>query len=346
MLAGPESESEGDDDLKDEPIYLSLATKKYVTDKTRLKPGKIELPHPIYNTETSTICLITSDPQREVKDAIANPAFPTQLAKRITRVIGVSKLKAKYSSYESRRQLFNEHDVFLADDRIITRLPKTLGKVFYQATTKRPIPVTFQTRKPKGAKTSEGNAPKDSEPRKLHKPESIAREIEKTLSCAQVYMSMAATTSVRVGLASFAPEQLAENVATVVSVMIDRFVPQKWKNVRAIHIKGRNTMALPIWLPSELWVEEKDVLEDGEAVEVIAKATQKGKKRKAIEGESAVENPEKKVKLLEGSRKTKILGASGMGKEMLERREKLRQQKQQSREAVDKETVLQVGARK
>ncbi|MCJ1351946.1 MAG: hypothetical protein MMC33_001930 [Icmadophila ericetorum] len=339
LAGGGESDSDENEDLKNDPIFLTLATKKYVTDKTRLKPGKINLPHPIYDTETSSICLITTDPQREVKDAIAHPTFPPQLGKHITRVIGMSKLKAKYSSYESRRQLLSEHDVFLADDRIITRLPKTLGKVFYQTTSKRPMPVTFQAPKPQGPKKSAGTSQNPSEPRSLHKPELIAREIEKALSCAQVYMATAATTSVRVGLASFTPKQLAENVATVVDGMIEKFIPQKWRNVRAIHIKGQRTAALPIWLPNELWVEEKDILEDEEAADAIAKVNQKEKKRKAVEGGEAAEKLEKKVKLLEVKKEPKKPG-NKMSKEMLERREKLRKQKQEAREEASKEVAV------
>jgi ribosome biogenesis protein UTP30 len=51
---------------------------------------------------------------------------------QVKRVVGVAKLKGKFAPFEARRQLMNEHDVFLADDRIIPMLPKLLGKKWMQ----------------------------------------------------------------------------------------------------------------------------------------------------------------------------------------------------------------------
>ena len=44
------------------------------------------------------------------------------------KVIGISKLKAKYESHEAKRNLCSEYDIFLADNRILPVLPKLLGK--------------------------------------------------------------------------------------------------------------------------------------------------------------------------------------------------------------------------
>jgi len=71
-------------------------------------------------------------------------------------------------------------------------------------------------------------------------------------------------------------------VEAVVQGMVDKFVTKGWKNLKAIHIKGASTMALPIWLTNELWVEEGDVREndegnDAKAVEGSKKASKKRK---------------------------------------------------------------------
>lgn len=272
-----------EDEPSDEiPIWLVLTTKKHVVDKKRLKPGKITLPYPYLDASDPNlrVCLITADPQRKYKDLIADPAFPLDLAKRVSRVIGLNKLKAKYKSFESKRQLLGEHDVFLADDRIITYLPQVLGKVFYKGGAKRPIPVTLEGRRQnmdeqgnKRQKLAEGGKKvmKDDV-----KPIDVARDIEKTLRSALVHLAPSTTTAVKVGKASMEPAQLQANVEAVTEGLIDKFVPQKWRNVRAVHMKGPNTAALPIWMAGELWEDEKDVLDEPLPV----KDSKKSKKRK------------------------------------------------------------------
>jgi ribosome biogenesis protein UTP30 len=83
---------------------------------------------------------------------------------------------------------------------------------------------------------------------------------------------------------------LQANVEAVVNGLIEKFVPQQWRNVRAVHIKGPNTAALPIWLTEELWAEETQVLEQQEQ-----SALTDGKKRKrgalVAEEEGVIEVP-------------------------------------------------------
>jgi ribosome biogenesis protein UTP30 len=83
---------------------------------------------------------------------------------------------------------------------------------------------------------------------------------------------------------------LQANVEAIVNGMVEKFVPQKWRNVRAVHIKGPNTAALPIWLTEELWAEETQVLEQQQQ-----SALTDGKKRKrgalVAEEEGVIEVP-------------------------------------------------------
>ena len=280
------ADADEDEPADETPVWLVLTTKKHVVDKKRLKPGKISLPHPILDAADPNlrICLITADPQRKYKDLIADPTFPLDLAKRIGRVIGLSKLKAKYKSFESRRQLVGEYDVFLADDRIVTFLPQVLGKAFYKGGAKRPIPVTLEGKRQnvdeqgnKRQKLAEGGKKvvKDEV-----KPADVAREIEKTLRSALVHLAPSTTTAVKVGKASMEPAQLQENVEAVTEGLVEKFVPRKWRNVRAVHIKGPETAALPIWMTDELWEDEQDVLE--EPLPTKASKTDKKKRKRAL----------------------------------------------------------------
>lgn len=160
----------------------------------------------------------------------------------------------------------------------------------------------------------------------------------------------AATTSIRVGLASFPPAHIAVNIEAVVNGMVEKFVTKGWRNVRAVHIKGPNTMALPVWLAKELWVDEKDVLEEDEARRRAEKRMQKGKrKRKDEEKEKGpktgeIEDPlteEASPKLLKAETKPKAtkkrekrVADEDLSAEMQARRKKLRLQKQEVSDEV------------
>ncbi|KFY44753.1 hypothetical protein V494_01335 [Pseudogymnoascus sp. VKM F-4513 (FW-928)] len=332
LLAGDDEEDS--DDLDQIPIWLNITTKKHIVDTKRLKPGKVALPHALNSSPTTTICLITADPQRAYKDIVASPAFPAELRSRITRVVGLKKIKAKYHQYEAQRQLFAEHDFFLADDRIITQLPKNLGKTFYKTTTKRPIPVNMQASAPRAEGKRVPKAQRESAEKTLIEPKSLAKEVEKALSGALVALSPSTQTSVRVAAAGWKAQDVADNVEAAVKDIIEKFVPQKWRGVRALHIKGPTTAALPIWLADELWVDEGDVLEDEvEETEEPAEANI-GKKRKRAAGEDVEEAPktDKKAK-----KEKKVLPESNdntLDKEIALRKEKLKKQKSEAAKSV------------
>lgn len=320
-----------DDDAESTPIWLTLTTKKHIIDKTKLKPFKVTVPHSLNTSSTTTICLIVADPQRTYKDIIASPAFPAELSKRITKVVGVDKIKKKYKQYEAQRKLFAEHDIFLADDRIITLLPKLLGKTFYKTTTKRPVPISIQAEAPKSdgkriARAKGEDAPKAAEPKK------IAAEVQKAISSALITLSSSTNSSIRIGYASWDATKLAENLEMVVNTVIEKYVPKKWRGVRSILIKGPATMALPIWLADELWVEDEDVLDESVVKEIDERvAEKKNKKRKSrgIEGDEDEEKAaEKKQKLLESN-------DDKLDKEIALRKEMLKKQKEAAAKELD-----------
>ena len=101
--------------------------------------ARSEIPHPLYQFEGAEVCLFVKDHegegQREAKRIVAAAA-----GCGVTKVIGVSKLRAKYKQFEARRRLCAAFDLFLADDRILPMLPKLLGSKFFKKK-KQPIPV-------------------------------------------------------------------------------------------------------------------------------------------------------------------------------------------------------------
>ncbi|KAL2113443.1 hypothetical protein VUR80DRAFT_3843 [Thermomyces stellatus] len=317
--------------LADTPIWLTLTTKRHIADTNRLKPDKIPLPHPLHSNSHETICLITADPQRAYKDIVASDEFPEDLRKRITRVIGYSKVRAKYRQYEAQRQLFNEHDIFLGDDRIINRLPQALGKTFYKTTAKRPVPVVFRSQT-RTKKKAAGKKKDEDEEVNAASPGEIAQEINKAISAALVSLSPSTNTAIKVGYASWTPQQVAENVAEVASTLVSKHVPKGWSNVKSIYIKGPETTALPIWQTEELWVDGRDVapeeeekpkeIEGGERANI-------GKKRKALEGQ------EKKGPLSKKAKNVPESDDADLKKQIAETKTRLRKQKAAAKAAMD-----------
>ncbi|KAH8196231.1 hypothetical protein TruAng_009588 [Truncatella angustata] len=344
--------------LNEQPVWLTLTTKRHIVDSNRLKPGKISLPHSLNTDPELSICLISADPQRHYKkyvDApsrciirhsltlvllslVADESFPEEWRKRITRVIDVGKLQAKFKQYEEQRKLYAEHDIFLGDSRIITRLPKVLGKTFYKSTAKRPIPVNLESRKKvdgkKVKKVKGDNTPNACTPTEL------AAEIEKAVGSALVHLSPSTNTAIRIGYADWKPEELAANAKVVAEALIEKFVPQKDKNVRSIYLKGSETVALPVYMADELWVDgEKDIVtnesEEAKAALTAEKANI-GKKRKSLEG--AAEEATPVTKKVKKGGKPKALPESDDAKldnEIAERKAKLKKQKAAAKKAVD-----------
>ncbi len=306
---------------------MTISTKRHILDSNSLQPQKLTTPYPLHAADSdATICLITADPQRAYKNIVAGDAFPAVLRERITRVVDLAHLTKKFKSYEAQRKLFAEHDIFLADDRIINRLPKALGKTFYKSTVKRPIPVVLAKRRPRGAdgKRTKAEKQKKVAPGSLsaldeaalaaerategaRPAEQIAREIQKAVGAVVVHLAPTASTAIKVALAGWPATHVAANVEAVCREFVGKYVPQQWNNVRTIFIKGPRTMAMPIWETDELWLEGgKDVLAAGsaelEALEAKQAAKREkanvGKKRKAVEdtADTKAEPPAKKGK--------------------------------------------------
>ncbi len=292
---------------------------------------------------------MVADPQRAYKNIVASEEFPEELRKRITRVIDVKHLAAKFKTYEAQRQLFRDHDIFLGDDRIINRLPKLMGKTFYKSTIKRPIPVVFQSARerldgkrvprPKGKKEKRD----PTENVNCRPTPEIVGEINKAISSALVHLSSTTNTAVKVGYSTWTAEQLADNVNAVAAQLVERFVPQKWDNVRSFYVKTNESAALPIWQTDELWIEGQVVPDDQAPKRLEGKGEKAniGKKRKAPEEvehdpepeaeEVAAEEKPKKKK----AKKVPESNDDNLDKEISARKAALRKQKKAARAQDD-----------
>ncbi|GAP92382.2 putative electron transfer flavoprotein alpha-subunit [Rosellinia necatrix] len=313
-----------DDDagsLAETPVLVTFTTKRHLTDSRNLKPTKIPTPFPIETDSEKGICLIVADPQRHYKNLVADPEFPDELRKSVSRVIDFGKLKKKFSAYEAQRALYAEHDIFLGD-------------------TKRPVPIEIQARIPKSAgkrvKPTKGEVNSCT-------PVQLSGEVKRAVAAALVHISPSTNHAVKIGYASWKPEELAANADKVVSVVVNKLVPGGRKNVRSIYLKGPETVALPIYLTDELWVDKKNDVLDEEAEKARALlAGQKanvGKKRKSLEGavEEAEPAPKKSKKSRAEKSKAEVAESNDdkLDKEIAERKAALKKQKKAAKKALD-----------
>lgn len=334
--------------MAETPVWLTVTTKRHMHDSKKLQPGKILLPHPLVRDDDdaaadTTVCLIVADPQRHYKNLVASADFPEATRARITRVIDVKHLTAKFKQYEAQRALYAEHDVFLADDRVINRLPKALGKTFYKNTAKRPIPVVLAPRKPAADKDAAKGANKRAAKKdtaddniKCRPAAEVAAEIEKAIGAALIHLSPSTNTAVKVGFAGMAPEALSENIVKVANEVANKYVPKKKNGIKSIFVKGPETVALPIWQDTELWLDAAaDVIANGseqaKAIEAKREQANVGKKRKVVDPAEEAEPRSKKAKkesVPEGDDEK-------LDKQIASRKSKLRSAKAKAKSALD-----------
>ena len=132
-------------DEDEEMLHLQIVLKRIPLGNRKHNPIRLPLPHPIYNTETTEICMFVKDLQGEGHKAAKKRIAMLDKHAGVSKVIGVSKLRTKYESFEAKRALCKAYDLFVADDRVIPSLPKLIGKDFFKKK-KQPVPVDLTRR--------------------------------------------------------------------------------------------------------------------------------------------------------------------------------------------------------
>ncbi len=198
-------------------VYLQM-TLNTLHPTSHVKPVRINLPHGLHTPGSTSVCLLVKDPQREYKDVLVQHNI-----RCIDRVVGVTKLKGKFKPFDARRALVQEHDIFLADARIVPTLPNLCGKVFFDAK-KNPITVNIQKN-----------------------GEALKAELESAIKATTYTQNKGSCTSIKLGfLASHTPEQLTDNLMAALPAVLSR-VKGGWENVHNLDVKTGNSAALPIW---------------------------------------------------------------------------------------------------
>ncbi|KAN0063247.1 proteasome-interacting protein cic1 [Thecaphora frezii] len=265
-------------DLKDRSntVFMQLAIKQ-LNPQSKVKPVRIPVPNPVHRPGQVSVCLLVKDPQREYKDLLVEQNITS-----IARVVGVTKLKGKFKPFDARRDLVKDHDLFLADERIVSLVPKICGKVFFDAK-KNPITVDVV--------------------QKRH----LKQELDSAISSAYYLQNKGSTSSIKLGyLSSHTPEQLQENLLAAIPAVISR-IPGGWNNVQNIEVKTGSSVSLPIWncalgLKNVVKVNAADAA-PAAAPAAVEKASEKKAKGKKAEAEAKVE--EQKEAESEGKKRKK-----------------------------------------
>lgn len=171
--------------------------------------------HPLFVEGEDEVCLFVKDPQRLVKEYLAEHG-----SGGVTRVMGIEKLRKRYKTHEGRRELFQMYDYFLVDNRVAPMMPRLLGSTFI-ASKKMPLVVNMR---------------KD-----------VVASIKRALSATSFCPKQGTCTSVHVARTHFSSNQIVENVLAAVDAILSK-LPTAWKNIQSLNIKTNKSPALPIFL--------------------------------------------------------------------------------------------------
>lgn len=155
-------------------------------------------------------------------------------------------LKTKYKAYEARRAFVSEFSLILADDNVVTTLPKLLGGKAYSKLETTPIGVRAYANKQFSKKTL------------------VNSFLKVYTSKLPVKIPRGTTANVHLGkLQWFKDEELVDNIELVLKTFIDGY------KIRSVFVKCNNSPVLPLYY-------NQNVLEEiGEKDAAVKPATEK-----------------------------------------------------------------------
>lgn len=203
----------------DELLHLAITLKR-IPDSSRVNSYRIPVPHPLFPLGGSQdICLIIDDRVKGLNAEIANNKVKEE-GLPISKVLKYSKLKTDYKPFEAKRKLCDSFDLFLVDKSVVPLLPRLLGKSFFKKK-KHPIPVDLAHKQWKG-------------------------QIESACSSVFLHVGKGTCCDVKVARVSQTRDEIVENFVAVINGLAS-VIPRKWKNIRSLHMKSLESVALPLY---------------------------------------------------------------------------------------------------
>ncbi|XP_033886474.3 ribosomal L1 domain-containing protein 1-like isoform X1 [Acipenser ruthenus] len=214
----------------------------------------IPLPHRI-RTSNAEVCLFTKDePQMtsEQTEKFYKKLLAEHGVKNITQVIPYRALKKEYKPFEAKRKLLRNFDLFLADDRIRRLLPSQIGKHFYRSK-KEPLSVNLKVKK-------------------------LARELDRVIQGTTLPVShKGCCCMARVAHSGMTVDEVVENISAAFNTIAVK-LNKKGKNIKVLHLKSQNSVALPIYCSNLRNLSELD--KEADAPDMKQNTGKKGKKSK------------------------------------------------------------------
>ncbi|CAO3646768.1 unnamed protein product [Cunninghamella blakesleeana] len=198
---------------KVETVWLMVATINQIL-LTRNKPVLIPIRHPIQSVGTQR-CLITKDPQQTYKDLLIS-----QKVKGIHKVIGITKFRKNHSSKSAKKELMDQFDIFLADQRLKPILPKILGKEFY-----------INRCEPMYIKINGTD---------------IQKQVLSTIHSTYMNFKKGDCYAIKISTTEQTERQAYENIIESIKTIVAE-LPGGVDNLRSLHIKTSNSTSLPIY---------------------------------------------------------------------------------------------------
>lgn len=217
-------EEEEDEEEGDDFVYLSITLKKIPPRDRTLAPHRIPLRHSLLSQDYSALnlCLIVDG--KRITSELAHKVLKAQGIPYIKQILKISKLKSDYKSFESKKNLYDSHDVFFATKSAIPLLPAVLGRVFYKKKRKIPVPVDLR---------ADGSNWKE--------------EIERACNSSLLCLGSGTCSAVRVGRWGITEgKEIMENVFEAIDRVL-QIVPKKWGGIKCLHLKFSDSVALPIY---------------------------------------------------------------------------------------------------
>ncbi|SMN18472.1 similar to Saccharomyces cerevisiae YHR052W CIC1 Essential protein that interacts with proteasome components and has a potential role in proteasome substrate specificity [Maudiozyma saulgeensis] len=150
----------------------------------------------------------------------------------IDEIITGNQLKTTYKAFETRRAFVSQFSLILADDSIVTSLPKLLGSKAYSKLETTPVPIRTYSNKEFSKVT-------------------LVNSIKKVyLHQLPVKIPRGTTMNVHLGnLEWFKPEALVKNVDSITKKLIDLY------SIRSIFIKSNQSPVLPLYYNNDVIAE-------------------------------------------------------------------------------------------
>ncbi|GAA5831387.1 hypothetical protein JCM5353_007151 [Sporobolomyces roseus] len=243
---------------QEEKVFLVVGLKQAPKREVH-KPVRLPLPHPVMNPKESPVTLFVKDPQREYKDLLSDLKIGF-----VNRVVGLDKLQKKHKTFEAKRQLLKEADLFLVDDRVMPEVGRAIGKMWRDAK-KQPIPVAISRK-------------------------DLKAELERAIASTYMQVTTGTSISIKIGTTSLhTPFELLANLLAVLPYIATRIpnAPSSFSNVQSLHLKTSTSTSLPIY---------NSKLEDRFTGFELTQEEQKAKDEKLAEKKKLKEEKEQRAK--------------------------------------------------